>query len=388
MNKKVVLVLDGEIRKTLSVVRSIGSEYNVVVLSKYSFSISSASKFCYKAFTRNSESIIHQALAIGKEVGASLLIATQEDTLIKLSRNYDDFINEGIIPTFPKFEVLDRALNKSKTFHIALESGVKIPKTLFPKNKEELLELAPSLGFPIVIKPIRSISIDRENTFSNSGPSYAKSYDELVEVVKGLPDHMETPVLQEFIHGTGEGGFFLVDKSGEIKNHFAHKRIRDVNPKGSGSSFRCSAIIEPEILESSTTLLKAMEWEGVAMVEFRKSTKGEFYLMEVNGRFWGSLDLARQAGLDFPLNLVKMYEGLPVESGEYLKDIHVRWFLGDILRFFRILKGKPKGYPGSYPSRLDGIKELFDKRNFKAKLEVLKFNDPLPFLAEILSIVH
>lgn len=43
------------------------------------------------------------------------------------------------------------------------------------------------------------------------------------------------------------------------------------------------------------------------MVEFkRRTTDGTFVLMEINPKFWGSLDLAIYAGVDFPYLLYRM----------------------------------------------------------------------------------
>jgi predicted ATP-grasp superfamily ATP-dependent carboligase len=47
-------------------------------------------------------------------------------------------------------------------------------------------------------------------------------------------------------------------------------------------------------------LLKAIGWEGCAMVEYRLDDRtGEAALMEINGRFWGSFPLAVHAGAGF-----------------------------------------------------------------------------------------
>ncbi len=45
----------------------------------------------------------------------------------------------------------------------------------------------------------------------------------------------------------------------------------------------------------------ALDWTGVAMVEFKLDARdGVAKLMEINGRFWGSLQLADRRGRRFP----------------------------------------------------------------------------------------
>jgi predicted ATP-grasp superfamily ATP-dependent carboligase len=59
-------------------------------------------------------------------------------------------------------------------------------------------------------------------------------------------------------------------------------------------------------------LLGQFDWQGVAMVEFKvEANTGTPYLLEVNGRFWGSLQLAIDAGVDFPALLVDAATGKP-----------------------------------------------------------------------------
>ena len=100
---------------------------------------------------------------------------------------------------------------------------------------------------------------------------------------------------------------------GELRAEFAHRRIRDVYPTGSGSAVRVSVAVDPEIRRSSLAILSALRWHGVAMVEYRKKPGSPPVFMEVNGRFWHSLPLACYAGVDFPALLVQMAENGDIE---------------------------------------------------------------------------
>ena len=81
----------------------------------------------------------------------------------------------------------------------------------------------------------------------------------------------------------------------------------------------------------ASKLLAAAGWIGVAMIEFRVADDGTPYLMEVNGRFWGSLQLAIDCGLDFPWLLYQITNGLPVaEPQAYAVGRRLRWLMGDL----------------------------------------------------------
>jgi predicted ATP-grasp superfamily ATP-dependent carboligase len=56
----------------------------------------------------------------------------------------------------------------------------------------------------------------------------------------------------------------------------------------------------------AVSLLKELQWAGVADVEFMIDPRdGTPKLMEINPRFWSSLYLALECGVDFPWLLVQ-----------------------------------------------------------------------------------
>jgi protein-tyrosine-phosphatase/glutathione synthase/RimK-type ligase-like ATP-grasp enzyme len=112
--------------------------------------------------------------------------------------------------------------------------------------------------------------------------------------------------LQQWVPGHGRGIEVLVDH-GEIVLAFAHERLHEVPLTGGGSSYRHAIEPPAELLDAARRLLRALGWHGVAMVEFRYDPlSGRSYMMELNGRFWGSLPLAQFAGVDFPRALVEL----------------------------------------------------------------------------------
>jgi hypothetical protein len=119
------------------------------------------------------------------------------------------------------------------------------------------------------------------------------------------------------------------------------------------------------------------------MVEFRDDGIAPPCLMEVNGRFWGSLQLSIDAGINFPLLWASMLKGEHVEPvSDYKEGVTLRWLWGDVKRLMYIMAGAPKGYTQSFPTRWEGIKELLGAQPAGTRLEVVRFDDPLPALAE------
>uniref|UniRef100_UPI00404716F5 carboxylate--amine ligase n=1 Tax=Roseivirga sp. TaxID=1964215 RepID=UPI00404716F5 len=385
--RKTVLVTDGDIRKTLAVVRGLGKDFKIIVVHSSRLPIAGLSKYCDKKIKVKYDERYHLSiLSILEQERPNFLVCTQEETLIRLNLIRDNIKATGVILTFPNAEILNGALDKSITIKYASEVGIPVPKTFNFRNLEELLEVESEFEYPIVIKPKRSIFLKDGKIIKTFGPSYASKREELMDVLMNSNLDVVDLLFQEYIKGNGIGGFFLCNDKSEIIMSFAHQRLLDVNPTGSGSSFRKSEDLNETVLKYSSQLLKRMKWKGVAMVEFRKSELGECFLMEVNGRFWGSLALALESGLNFPIALVRSVEENKYPA-EYVRGKPVRliWEMGMFLRFIRIMKGKPKGYPGHFPSRFDGVKELFQFFNFKNRYEVFKWSDPKPIISEVVA---
>jgi len=86
---------------------------------------------------------------------------------------------------------------------------------------------------------------------------------------------------------------------------FQHRRLAEIPVTGGASAWRESTELDPELLEHTRALIRALNWTGLVMVEFKRGRRP--WLVEINGRVWGSLPLACLAGVDFPGALAELY---------------------------------------------------------------------------------
>src|SRR5204862_7287045 len=168
------------------------------------------------------------------------------------------------------------------------------------------------------------------------GTAYVARQEDLDAAVQGRRQGAHWPLIQAFVPGQGKGVFALCDR-GQVTAWFAHERLRDVRPSGSGSSLRRSTALDPRLQTPAARLLSALAWHGPAMVEFRDDGATEPCLLEVNGRFWGSLELAVASGVDFPKLWVDLLRGAPVEPRtRYDTGVTLRWLWGDVKRLLYV----------------------------------------------------
>ncbi|HZY62560.1 MAG TPA: ATP-grasp domain-containing protein [Edaphobacter sp.] len=196
------------------------------------------------------------------------------------------------------------ALDKEKTRQLASDLGLYVPATRLVDEHSSF-----PVQFPVVLKPIHSKSV------SNSGVTHhsvtiVRNSGEWSEALRDIYSQMYVQE-QEYITGEGIGVEMLFER-GEPRWHFVHKRLHEVPLTGGGSSYRQAIEAKAHLVNLAERLLRALQWHGVAMVEFKLTSAGEIFLVEINPRLWGSLALAIDAGVDFPVGLLLLSTGAPL----------------------------------------------------------------------------
>jgi len=384
-DRESVLVLDGQTNQALACVRSLGrAGCDVSVAATRGHPLAAWSRYCVARFKLSGETPVAfralRAWAIARHVTMVLPLTERSCILCNLEREAWD--SAGITVGCAPDPVLRRAFDKAYTLETARACGVGVPPTRLPSSPSEAYAAARELGFPCVVKSRFSNAWNGSRFLIDPGTSYLHDVSELDRAIAAHRQSDTWPVLQAFVPGQGKGVFALFDHGRPVA-WFAHERLRDVRPSGSGSSLRSSAVLDPRLLGPAERLLTALQWHGPAMVEFRDDGVHPPYLMEVNGRFWGSLQLAVSAGADFPQWWLAIVRGRPVERrNSYATGVTVRWVWGDVKRFLYILAGAPAGYPGRYPSIGQGLRELFGRQPPGTRSEAWDPEDRWPALGE------
>jgi len=381
-----VLVLDGYSNPALSCVRSLGrAGYTVFVASHRRGPLAAWSRYCSGSYWHREETLRGFALARtwAYQQGVRIVLPLTELACQLCNAERAEWEALGIIVGCAPDDLALRAFDKAQTLQLAESCGVEIPFTSYPASLEECRRAAQAMGYPLIVKPRFTAAWNGVGLLPDRGLCYVASAAQLDDAVLSRRQGGYWPLIQQLVPGRGKGVFTVCDH-GEPVAWFAHERLRDIRPSGSGSSLRRSVPVDPRLQARAERLLRAMQWHGPAMVEFRDDGAGSHpWLMEVNGRFWGSLELAVAAGVDFPRLWVGILTGRPVQPpGPYREGVVVRWLWGDVKRFLYILAGPPRGYPGRYPSVARGLQELFGRQPPDTRLEVWDRRDKWPAFAE------
>ena len=310
----------------------------------------------------------------GRRVIGSIAVPVCEAVLA-----HRDMLPQGVVIPMPDLARFRAASDKQGILALAHQADFGVPKTVVLESAASSIG-ARDISFPAVLKPHRSVVGSGEATRKVAVVPVADAAAARA-ALSAFPAAAFPILLQEEIRGVGEGVFAL-RWNGRMIAVFAHRRLREKPPSGGVSVYRESIAPAPDLIEPATRLLERLQWQGVAMIECKRDeSSGRPVVMEINGRFWGSLQLAIDAGVDFPMLLVRcaIGESVSPRSAGYAVGVRSRWFWGDVDHLYLQLK-RPVGV-----SRLGAVAAFLRPHlGRNERTEVWRWNDPVPFLVESL----
>ncbi|QLD88702.1 carboxylate--amine ligase [Natronomonas salina] len=367
-------------------VRSLAAEgVNPVVASEYTDVPAAASRFC-EEFVRIPSP--HEDLVAYRD--ALLGIAARPDvkTVLPLRpqdpyvfAKYADEFEPYVSLVTPPMETLRTVQDRLKLVETAEAAGVPAPETRLlsevddwgeqriVKSRYNLLvdEYLPSLS-PRDVLTVKSI----EHVEAGDRPD--------VEAIQESMQH--DPIVQEFVDSSDEYLFGALYDHGEALTTFQHRQVRGDSYRGGGGVYR-ESIDDPELEAVGRKLLDHMDYHGLACIEYMKDAEtGEYVLTEINPRLWQSLPLAVEAGADFPLD----YWYLATDQAELIEDGYETGVGSHLLygEFQHLLSVVSDDSPiVDRPSVAGTVGTIASSCLQTPNFDVLKFDDPMPFLQGI-----
>jgi predicted ATP-grasp superfamily ATP-dependent carboligase len=309
-----------------------------------------------------------------------MLIPANDLALSAIVEHYDSFKNLVHIACPPP-EITRRVLDKSQTLEAARRCGIRVPRTFLVSSSAELSEIARDLNFPIVLKPSEKTAADE---FKTCVIGHRQTLQQRFHTSRRFIRPM---LVQEFCAGHGVG-IELLMHGGEPVVAFQHHRLKELPPAGGVAVVAIAEALNPELLNWSVELLRALKWEGVAMVEFKvDAITGTATLMEVNGRYWGTISLPIQAGLDFPLYHWAVVHGeVPEIPATYRIATQWRWSAGWISRWHDLLLDALRG-PVDRNRVLKELKRIPSDFTSSICDALFSVEDPMPGILECLRTI-
>lgn len=327
---------------------------------------------------------------IASETGARFLLTISEADALYAALTQETGQFKNLRPLVPTVAKMALVTDKLKVCELAKEVGIAVPETWEPEMAGNFDDPPAALTYPCILKwrdPNQVLEALKQHGLPFLKSEYCYSREALAQALHRYDAIGQYPMVQSFCPGVGLGQMFFMHR-GEPLLRFQHRRVGEWPPEG-GISTVCRSVgldENADLLDRSQHLLQRMGWEGAAMVEYRFDPgNGEAILMEINGRFWGSLPLAYHAGAPFAW---MTYKVLGLGENElpppYKDGVVCRFMIPELRRLFTLFFRRGTIQNKDFAVRPWSTLGAFVADFFRPRTRyyVFKWTDPKPFIAD------
>lgn len=382
-----VLVIGDDTRSFLATVRSLGRQGLEVHAAPFDFrSPALNSRYIHAVhflpYYLDGGAAWQSAIdALLREHDFKLVIPCDERGLLPLCLHRDALAARCAL-AIPAVETLDTFFDKVKTRALAQACNVPVAHGRMLAPDDTVDRIVADIGLPVVIKEPMSYALPE---------LYVRTSTRIVDTREALAawldkqDHRAPILFEQMFPGFGAGVSVLCHE-GTVLQAFEHYRAHEFN--GSGY-YRKSAPLDPGRLAAVERMVRSSGYTGLAMFEFKiNGDGGDWILIEVNARPWGSLPLPVSIGVDFPFRLYRLLvRGETTPAVDYRPGRYCRNLVLDMWQTRMSaaeLGGQPRRIVAHYASWAWGFHRLLTGREH---LDTLVLDDPQPGLRELRQLV-
>lgn len=288
--------------------------------------------------------------------GAALVVLPLDDCSLWLANQIPPSAGWCLAGAFGEGASL--ALDKATQIATARASGFKVPETLITAKREDLTT-GVAAHFPIILRPSRAISPEGNRLRKGSNFICAGSA-ELGHATSAWQEKGEL-LVQPYLQGTGEGVFGFASAAGVVA-WSGHRRLRMMNPHGSGSSACQSRTVSDEEKLKAGAFIRSSGWRGLFMIELLRDPAGDLWFVEFNGRTWGSMALSRRQGFEYPAWAVEQAldaSFVPADLPAGKSGLICRNLGREIMHLLFVLRGPKSKAVQAWPSLGTTLRNVF-----------------------------
>ena len=379
------IILDGETKSALSAARELAAfGMTVIVGSEYRYAMAGYSRASQRRFVYPSPKKSQTEFVSALKAAASrlpeqpIVLAFSDATYLTLAAYVEELKDVCLFSVAPQ-AARDIVFDKGKTAELA--RSLSIPT---------MPELTHPTTFPVVVKPRASVSWQSgEGVFASATVVF--DHKGLERVSAAIMHTTGAPALVQTLVVGSEYGVELLCKNGAVVLSYVHQRVRSLSPRGGAATVKeeWTAPEAKTITAYATALAESLVWTGPLMVEFKYDEQAKLYrLMELNGRFWGSLPLPLAAGVPFARTYVELVTGEDLASSSASRTAvkRTQHLLGDIKWLLLVWLARDPLRKTHYSTRLAATSAFLRDTLFTHK-DIESLSDPLPFVMEIVHTI-
>lgn len=137
--------------------------------------------------------------------------------------------------------------------------------------------------------------------------------------------------LQDYLSGSLVAYTVVCDRDHQVVAEVQQRALEIWPPRAGASARAITTLVDRKLAGRVQELLRKLRWFGLAEMQFVVPAGGEPHLIDLNGRFYGSLALALAAGVNLPAiwGALALGEGVPSRSTAR-PGSRYQWLGGDL----------------------------------------------------------
>lgn len=324
-------------------------------------------------------------LALAMRPDVDTIAPLREEDVYVLSKYRSEFA-EHVATPWPSFDTLRTVHDRERLFEAAREAGVGVPETTTLDEVDDWgAELVVKSRYALLTREyleddgeVELVENGGEDEIVETGAAQFLEPGEGVDVGRVRSAFKHSPHVQRFVHGPEYSLGVLYDDGEPVVE--TQKRVLRGVKYYCGPSVYHESVDLPELEAFGRRLLTHLDWHGPADVDvIRDEETGEYLLLEVNPRFWATIQMEINAGFDFPYYFWRMARGdadYPVPRAQ--AGIASHFLLGEMSYLLSVLTEENPLYERpTLPTTLwEMARSLLADRRF----DLLDLDDPLPFV--------
>ncbi|MBN1453549.1 MAG: ATP-grasp domain-containing protein [Anaerolineales bacterium] len=329
-----VLIPDGENEHALWTTRCLAQapEVKVHILSTKRWMPVRFSRHChlyeFKPTGRDSQERINAIADIIRWKNIDVILPVSESGAEFAASEHRNLAQLAAITPIPSLHSLQIAQNKWKLNQFACLQQVPVPRSILVSSTPHFYLQLAKLEYPVLIKPV--IGSDGQGIQRFECPS------DLLRFLERRADVQDNYIVEDYIPGY-DIDLSVLCHQGEILAYTIQLSLISASERF-GPLMAMQFIEQPEVLENGRKLFSALNWSGVAHIDMRYDNRdGQFKIVDVNPRYWGSLlgsfvvginfpYLACLAALEIPFPLPQYHPGKFIHTTTALKEMTLRLF--------------------------------------------------------------
>ncbi len=265
------------------------SKGNAVRFSRY------ISKFTYYPKTEDDQKWIEHINTEVKRHKIDIVMPIFEKGIRRLIENQEFLDQKDCLVSLPDLETFNTTINKWELATYCTKNEIPVPKSFLYLPEEKLTDaFFTEITFPVIVKPLEGFG----------GGLGIEVFANKEDLAKYLNEAASQPIIiQDFIKGYDIDCSILAAE-GKIVAHTIQKGFMQGDTPYApqvGIEF----LDNPELLKVVEKLIYSLKWNGVAHLDLRYDEENATYkIIELNPRFWGSMDASCLMGINFPYLLI------------------------------------------------------------------------------------